>query len=120
MNKVIKKKWVDALRSGEYTQGYDILKSGEGEYCCLGVLCDLAVKENIAKEDHALNTFITQTDYYFDGERGVLPISVVSWAGLDSYYVQVEYKNFPVALDELNDAKGLTFNEIADLIEEQL
>lgn len=39
-----KEKWIAALRSGEYKQGYGRLctiKDGSREYCCLGVLCDV-------------------------------------------------------------------------------
>ncbi len=31
-------KWIAALRSGEYKQGFGSLSSTYGEYCCLGVL----------------------------------------------------------------------------------
>ena len=41
MNSVIKKKWINALRSGEYRQGQEFLKSKDGTYCCLGVLCKI-------------------------------------------------------------------------------
>lgn len=40
MNPELKKKWVDALRSGEYKQGKGIL-NGERGFCCLGVLCEV-------------------------------------------------------------------------------
>jgi hypothetical protein len=40
MKKAIKKKWVAALRSGEYKQGRRYLKR-DGKYCCLGVLCEI-------------------------------------------------------------------------------
>ena len=43
MNKSIKKKWVAALRSGEYQQGQGLM-CHEGKYCCLGVLCDILPK----------------------------------------------------------------------------
>ena len=33
-------KWVEALRSGKYKQGKGYLSRG-GEYCCLGVACDI-------------------------------------------------------------------------------
>jgi hypothetical protein len=45
----LKKKWVKALRSGEYEQGSSLLcqeKPGDPEefqFCCLGVLADIAV-----------------------------------------------------------------------------
>lgn len=38
MNKAIKKKWLKALRSGKYTQGFNQLRVGGDQYCCLGVL----------------------------------------------------------------------------------
>jgi hypothetical protein len=36
----VKKKWLDALSSGEYPQSRHALRNGYG-YCCLGVLCDV-------------------------------------------------------------------------------
>lgn len=47
MDKKVKKKWVKALRSGEYEQTQGQLHKNEDNYlapkgfCCLGVLCDL-------------------------------------------------------------------------------
>lgn len=37
MDPGIKRKWVEALRSGKYTQTVGTLRDGYG-YCCLGVL----------------------------------------------------------------------------------
>lgn len=37
MNKELKRKWVEALLSGEYEQGEAALVD-DGKYCCLGVL----------------------------------------------------------------------------------
>lgn len=42
MKAVWKKRWLKALRSGEYEQGAQYLKTPDGAFCCLGVLCDLA------------------------------------------------------------------------------
>lgn len=41
MDKAIKKKWVVALRSGEFRQGYGLLYRN-GFFCCLGVLRRIA------------------------------------------------------------------------------
>ena|SRR5689334_21027676 len=43
MNKIVKKKWLKALKSGEYFKGKGALKreSNYPSYCCLGVLCEL-------------------------------------------------------------------------------
>lgn len=42
-----KKRWTDALRSGKYEQGRQVLKTPEGEFCCLGVKCDI---DNVPSE----------------------------------------------------------------------
>jgi hypothetical protein len=44
VNKQLKAAWIKALRSGEYEQGTELLKTGDGAYCCLGVLCKVAGK----------------------------------------------------------------------------
>ena len=44
MNKQLKTKWLEALRSGEYDQGVGHYVTAGKEYdsfCCLGVLCDI-------------------------------------------------------------------------------
>lgn len=41
MHAELKQKWVEALRSGQYTQGKGVLRTGADRFCCLGVLCDL-------------------------------------------------------------------------------
>lgn len=45
MNQEIKAQWLQALRSGDYTQGVLRLRisAGDGQlrHCCLGVLCDV-------------------------------------------------------------------------------
>lgn len=41
MDKELKQKWIDALRSGEYKQTKGTLRDTNG-HCCLGVLCDVA------------------------------------------------------------------------------
>jgi hypothetical protein len=42
--------WIEALRSGEYAQGQEALRSSEG-YCCLGVAC--AIAPEISEETKA-------------------------------------------------------------------
>ncbi len=41
MNRELKKRWVEALRSGQYKQGQKQLRPDADTFCCLGVLCDL-------------------------------------------------------------------------------
>ena len=51
MDKIIKRKWVKALRSRKYKQGFRQLKSLEPEaYCCLGVLCEVMKEKYLPKD----------------------------------------------------------------------
>jgi len=111
MNPKIKQKWLNALRSGEYQQTQERLRKEDG-FCCLGVLCDLYIKENNVEWE------INEDDMYrYEKHFTVLPPSVVGWAGVED---SNPYVNGGIGtLSGLND-KGFTFNEIADLIEEHL
>lgn len=101
MNKEIKAKWVEALRSGKYKQGKSRLRTRTG-YCCLGVLCSVLKARNWA-----------------DGSAA-LPRLVQQQAGLSSGLPEIKYKGETTHLAYLNDGEGLDFNQIADLIEAQL
>lgn len=117
MNPEIKASWVEALRSEEYKQGANALHRN-GTFCCLGVLCDLAVKAGAAKvfdldlDLGAKNTYYGST--VDDSNAYLLPRVVQEWAGLNS--------DSPFAgdfeLTVLND-NGVSFKDIADVIEEQ-
>lgn len=115
MNKEVKKKWIKALRSGEYKKGRNSLKIIQGDkitYCCLGVLCDLYGKENGTK--WSKNT----TPYpEFLRQMSVLPKVVMNWAGLTTTTGDIKYKNGKVSsLMNLND-NGRSFKWIASVIE---
>lgn len=119
--------WTTALRSGEFKQGSDFLFNSEsGSYCCLGVLCELAVKAGVVKKN--------EDGSYDEGQDQVLPDSVMDWAGMqcDSgvipnfrayveegvLYMDEDGKQFSEDyLTEMNDSKGLNFNQIADVID---
>ena len=123
MNSQIKQKWIDALRSGEYTQAQSKLYSGDG-FCCLGVLCDIYAKEvgDIAwvKKDPSKTVDVDKWDYwYFDDQSEVLPECVSKWAELDENDPLVT-KNFVLTtLSSLND-KRVEFKDLSKVIEEQL
>jgi len=124
MNQQIKQQWIEALRSGEYSQTQEELRNLYG-YCCLGVLCDLYSKtkgENYWKE-----TSRGSGCYYFESlpdqyEYGTLPQNVSEWAGLGGVdNPVVEYgEEKVVAISDLNDRERLSFNQIAAIIQEQL
>ena len=121
MNPEIKAKWVNALRvDPQYLQDPDggRLKTNNG-YCCLGVLCDLYVKEK-GIEWHKLD----DGKFSLDGMYDFLPPAVVEWAGvvnLNPYVTLYECDEEPEGktLAELNDDK-YSFDSLADLIEAQL
>lgn len=153
MNPEIKAKWLDALRSGDYTQGQRYLavknkQTGEFDFCCLGVLCDLAVAEGAIDPPtvidywsgleggenlvHAYKVDESSNPSGSPTESRVLPPKVQAWAGLDSdspgYTKDFATCGDPdcdcggpsaVALAGEND-NGVPFSEIADLIEEHL
>ena len=80
--KEIRQKWVEALRSGEYSQGKSKLRRKESDekdsFCCLGVLCELAVKEGVieAARDQGSSYYI------YVGDSNYLPEKVREWVGL--------------------------------------
>jgi hypothetical protein len=127
MNPEIKAQWVAALRSGDYVQGRGRLRTSWGslqphEFCCLGVLCDLAAKEG---QGTWLDRFYTNDDLsvIFKPVVGLstetmLPRSVAQWAGMtckDAEDPEIE----GVPLSGHND-DGKNFKEIADLIDRYL
>lgn len=117
MNQDIKKKWVAALRSGEYTQGQGSLKNNKSKYCCLGVLCDVAKKEGLAVVEKYLPF---EGVYTFDGDMTFLPYSVRHWAQLSTEAPYVLVGGGMERLDHLNDSGDFSFNQLADLIEDSL
>jgi hypothetical protein len=117
MIKEIKDRWTKALRSGDYEQGTEFLNES-GRYCCLGVLCDLYIRDK--KKDWL--------DLGIDDE--ILPIEVARWSGLSSQNPNATSKDGTIdTLSNFNDGQSLNmkgnemgilnFNEIADLIEAQ-
>ena len=115
MNQQIKEKWLNALRSGEYSQSRGCLRTTEG-FCCLGVLCDLYSKETGTeweefKKDEALSSYSS-----FLEEIGTLPKEVMEWSGLKNPNPYFENMG---SLAVLNDS-GTEFPKIADVIENYL
>lgn len=115
MRASVKRLWVNALRSGDYVQGHGRLRTmsfdpEEGKsvitgYCCLGVLCDIAMKQE----------GVSQRWENIHIGAAYLPDSVMRWAGLSYWDPAIPYP-YDQGLAVLND-RGRTFREIADLIE---
>lgn len=119
MNKEIKARWINALLSGEYEQGKGFLRSPEGEYCCLGVLCDLYSKDTgieWGKGRSGANTM--------HGLDGMTSNEVDRWAGFvesTQYTPELSVETYDIlsTLADMND-EGATFKQIVDVIEEKL
>lgn len=103
------KLWIDALRSGEYTQIKSQLgRDGEG-YCCLGVACEVAIQNGLDIE----RVVQSNGTIDFDGERGELTDTVAEWYGFDGNGVELE----DTTAISLNDDDEYTFVQIADKVE---
>ena len=116
MNAKIKKRWVADLRKNKKLQGVGYLRTEDDKFCCLGRLCELAVKAGVVKR-HG-----NKTKGYTYGENnmaGILPSEVMVWAEITKNDPAVIYKNNEEELSVLNDNK-VSFLRIATLIEKQL
>lgn len=114
MKPAVKRAWIRALRSGKYRQGRGMLKTPKGNYCCLGVLCDLYRKQtgkgSWEQTDWGTQRFLDQED--------MLPGAVSRWAGLRK---QVDPMLGPhVTASSANDTKKWNFKRIAQAIQDNL
>lgn len=119
MNNDVKALWVEALRSGEYTQTTDVLRRRDS-MCCLGVLCDLHHKttndgEWTFSRDGVAHYITKQEKATTD-----LPRIVQAWAGLDEYEPFIGERSITAHNDGRGDIAAKSFLEIADLIEKHL
>lgn len=117
----VKRKWLRALRSGQYRKTTKMLcrkptkNQPDYGFCCLGVLVDLAVLDGFAVEwedSEGLGDprgMIARTAHTWAG--GSLPDPVYAWAGLD--------EDVAGLLAGQND-HGKSHLQIADWIEENL
>ncbi len=92
MKDEIKKLWTEALRSGEYKQGSGFLRK-ENNFCCLGVLTDLFLKENSDKgswgdyDEKSGNPFIQIEDLKEDQINVENEDNKTVWTGHLAYVV---------------------------------
>ena len=89
--------WIEALRSGKYEQCRGALRKGD-TFCCLGVACDLIDKDGWEKND----------------------MFGMGWKGTGCESTDLPFINSDeaISLSELNDTARLSFEEIADYIED--
>ncbi len=132
INRELVKHWVEALRSGKYKQGRRALRNKDNEFCCLGVLCD------ISKQDLGIDWELDDEEeiYSMEESKGVLPDKVWEYLGkgATNYKVEMSATNSKILsslfeegvllknyayLVTLNDCYGISFDQIADFIEEE-
>lgn len=118
----IKRRLLEALRSGDYPQTTHALRKDDG-FCCLGVLCELAVIDGILspplfeKPELSAGYRYRSAANPKDSSVSILPDAVSMWAEISArgdFYD--EDGKTPTSLAERNDG-GYTFPKIADLVE---
>lgn len=102
MKPELKAKWLEALRSGKYSQTTKVLQDSTG-FCCLGVLCDVANPDAWQDFEWEYGDIVSDTE---------LPQPFAADVGLTH--------GQEAALVKLNDEDQAPFSSIADYIEKQL
>ena len=111
MNPKVKSSWLDALRSGKYTQTKGMLERRKGGkvvgHCCLGVLLrSQGVKPQIKNDDVG-----------FGRNDGAPEYSVLAPYYLRKFGIDVDSMNH---LWKMNDRDGKSFKEIAAWVKRNL
>lgn len=104
----LKRNWVEALRSGSYAQGKQVLRGGEAgqiRYCCLGVLADVAGAT--WEKDDGWEFYRARFPEAPGAASGHVPESILD-------------RDIQGELIELNDVDELDFPAIADWIEKNV
>ncbi len=124
MKEEIAREWIKRLRSREIKQLKQYLGNSAGERCCLGVLSDIAVENKIVNVDKGFDIY--RYTGHLDTSATSLIKPIVDWADINKNNIisnkvklpfLIRSKEFPdIYLTTLND-DGLTFDQIADVIE---
>lgn len=108
MNEVAKEKWIEALRSGRYTQGKNCLMDTDKAYCCLGVLVRVFEEHYGLKFDQKI-TPANSVEFGSCCSVAAPPEIVIDWIKLKPKHQTL--------LMNLNDKHGCSFAGIADVLE---
>jgi hypothetical protein len=124
LNQDIKRRWIAALRSGRYKQGRRKLNCNEEQFCCLGVLAEIAVEDGYLVKTPPVSGGAVEYALASDASEPMVCLindELASWAGLAETNPCVAHPKLGRrTLTSWNDSELLNFNEIADLIEEKL
>jgi hypothetical protein len=109
------RKWVEALESDAYPQTKGKLRTDEG-FCCLGVACDVYMKEVGGTWEAAEVSFNDHMVYVFGSATEMLPSSVAEWFGIHHAPEFIVDDGVTEEATSLNDERGWDFHQIADAI----
>jgi hypothetical protein len=104
-----RRKLVDALRSGEYTQTKHVLRDDDGALCAMGVACEVSGLTTWREGEDGLQYAVLADGEIVEGQDIEAPFEVLEyygWGRVDDSMVE-----------RANDA-GKTFAELADFIED--
>lgn len=131
VNKERVKLLVDALRSGDFEQANNMLRTKNDTYCCLGVACEVARLNGIGiewdkKEQGCDCEDCRDNRWNFNGSNEALGSDVADWYG---FPVDGAFANDPqigddefgnaVSMIRANDDLGWDFKKIADAVEKK-
>lgn len=108
------RQWVEALRSGKYSQIDGVLASENGSFCCLGVACEIKNMARVIQDDGILGF------KYLNNINDSMPdVKYFKFTyGFDAKSRLVyNFNHGTHMLSELNDNARFDFNAIAFVIE---
>lgn len=117
---------VEALRSGEFEQGYATLRTQGDTYCCIGVACEVARLNGIGIEWKLEKRASCCDDcdpghegerWFFNEQSVAFGTAVRDWYGFIEADPILSDHDFTLTMIGANDTKGMNFEKIADLIE---
>jgi hypothetical protein len=112
MDPVLKAKWIEALRSGEYQQTFGALRDNDG-HCCLGVLCEVSGLKIIGRNKIEGVKLSDQSDYQ--------PIlDLIGRENPFEFTIRNDGGDLSPRLDGSGVVTSHSFSEIADYIEASL
>lgn len=119
--------WIDALRSGRFTQGQKALhraddgRDGHDEFCCLGVACVLAKEAGVDLQTQVHPEHADRRVWYgsIRGDPSHLPDEVMEWLGLRSHNGSYATAEEGVTTLAVKNDHGSDFDDIAAIIESE-
>lgn len=131
MKPEIKTRWTAKLREEDRQQTQHMLRDADGAQCCLDVLNEVAIEDEVINEpvfnvEEGKYEYVYEIENEIDGELetvheyDTLPPAVQKWAGLESADPRIKSGSGAdnnLCASGWNDVKCYSFLQIADLID---